>query len=209
MTGADRDLELRRYGDRAWLVTGADPVALAALAAGVRWGMPCEATVGARTCLLAFDGPAPDASAVRAALSGAGAGLAVVQPREHRIPVRYHGPDLAEVAAASGLSELEAAACHTGSAYRVAFLGFAPGFAYLEGLPEVLRLPRRAVPRVRVPAGSVAIADVYSAVYPAPSPGGWHLLGTTAVRLFDAGLHPPSLLAPGDVVRFEALEESA
>jgi len=118
------------------------------------------------------------------------------------IPVRYDGPDLQDVAAATGLTVDEVVATHHEGTYRVAFCGFAPGFGYLTGLPERLHLPRRSTPRTRVPAGSVAIAAEYTAVYPRTSPGGWHLLGRTELRLFDTEREPPALLAPGTVVRF-------
>jgi KipI family sensor histidine kinase inhibitor len=119
------------------------------------------------------------------------------------IPVRYDGDDLAEVAALTGLDPGEVVELHASAEYQVAFCGFAPGFGYLRGLPAPLHLPRRATPRTRVPTGSVAIAAEYSAVYPGASPGGWHLLGSTEVRLFDVGADPPALLRPGTCVRFE------
>lgn len=118
------------------------------------------------------------------------------------IAVTYDGPDLADVAATTGLGVDEVVALHHGASYHVDFCGFAPGFAYLSGLPERLRLPRRATPRTRVPAGSVAIAAGYSAVYPTVSPGGWHLIGSTDVVLFDSRRDPPALLTPGATVRF-------
>jgi KipI family sensor histidine kinase inhibitor len=90
--------------------------------------------------------------------------------------------------------------------YEVSFCGFAPGFAYLVGLPHQLHLPRRASPRTRVPAGSVAIAATYSAVYPRESPGGWHLLGTTNASMWDVSRQPPALLQPGMGVRFVRVE---
>jgi KipI family sensor histidine kinase inhibitor len=89
-----------------------------------------------------------------------------------------------------------------GSSFRVDFCGFAPGFAYLTGLDEALWLPRRSTPRTRVPAGSVAIASEYSAVYPGASPGGWHLLGTTSAQVWDPDRVRPALLEPGTKVRF-------
>ena len=91
---------------------------------------------------------------------------------------------------------------HSDATYRAAFCGFAPGFAYLTGLDPALQLPRRATPRTRVPAGSVAIAAGYSAVYPTTSPGGWHLVGHTDAVLFDADRDPPALIAPGTTVHF-------
>lgn len=119
------------------------------------------------------------------------------------IPVRYDGPDLDDVAAATGLDPSGVVALHSGASYQVAFCGFAPGFGYLTGLPDGLHLPRRGTPRTNVPAGAVAIAAGYAAVYPRSSPGGWHLLGHTDLLLFDADRDPPALLAPGTNVRFE------
>ena len=118
------------------------------------------------------------------------------------VPVVYDGPDLDAVAAATGLDVDEVVAVHSGTPYEVAFLGFSPGFAYLRGLPAALHLPRRATPRTRVEAGSVAIAAAWSAVYPTASPGGWHLLGHTALRLWDVTLDPPTPFTPGRPVRF-------
>ena len=121
------------------------------------------------------------------------------------IPVRYggeDGPDLADVARASGLSEQRVVELHVSTTYRVFLLGFVPGFAYLGTLPEELALPRRESPRPRVPAGSVAIAGRQTAVYPAATPGGWHLIGRTDVRMWDVTAESPSLLRPGQLVRF-------
>ena len=118
------------------------------------------------------------------------------------IPTRYDGPDLDAVAGATGLSTDAVIATHSQAVYSVAFCGFSPGFAYLTGLDTRLHLPRRATPRTTVPAGSVAIADRYTAVYPRSSPGGWHLLGTTELTLFDPDRTPPALLEPGASVRF-------
>lgn len=120
------------------------------------------------------------------------------------ISVVYDGDDLPEVANAVGLTTDEVIQLHCGATYEVAFCGFAPGFGYLTGLPAQLHLPRRATPRTRVPAGSVAIAAEYSAVYPRESPGGWHLLGTSTQLLFDVDRDPPALLRPGTSVRFES-----
>jgi KipI family sensor histidine kinase inhibitor len=118
------------------------------------------------------------------------------------VGVRYDGPDLAAVADATGLSVAGVIERHSARLYRAAFSGFAPGFAYLTGLDRALELPRRSNPRSRVPAGSVAIAAGYSAVYPRSSPGGWHLIGTTNAVLFDPDRDPPALIAPGAIVRF-------
>jgi inhibitor of KinA len=134
-------------------------------------------------------------------------GAAELAPcRSWNVPVVYDGPDLEEVAAASGLTIEAAAALHASATYRVYMLGFLPGFAYLGDLPEKLRLPRLAVPRTRVPAGSVAIAEELTAVYPVVSPGGWRLIGRTPLRLFDHRADPPSLFAPGDEVRFVTVD---
>lgn len=123
--------------------------------------------------------------------------------RLHEIPVRYDGPDLLAVAKATGLTVENVIALHSAADYTVAMVGFAPGFPYLVGLPEALHLPRLATPRNRVEAGSVAIAGEQAGIYPCASPGGWRLLGHTEVRLFDPRRDgPPSLLAPGDRVRF-------
>ena len=121
------------------------------------------------------------------------------------IPVRYDGPDLDEVAERTGLTRDEVIRRHSGREYEVFLLGFAPGWAYLGELDPALQLPRRDAPRIRVPAGSVAIAGAQTGVYPIATPGGWHLLGTTTVAMFDRERNPPSLLRPGDRVRFEAI----
>lgn len=118
------------------------------------------------------------------------------------IPVRYDGPDLAEVAARTGLTVEEVVARHSSRTYRAYMSGFVPGFAYLGDLDESLVLARRTVPRVRVSAGSVAIAGRQTAVYPLETPGGWHLIGTTPVTMFDATRDPPALVRAGDTVRF-------
>lgn len=118
------------------------------------------------------------------------------------IPTVYDGPDLQEVASQLGCSTEELVALHSGIDYLAAFAGFAPGFMYCTGLPERLRIPRRATPRPSVPRGSVAIADAYTAVYPTTTPGGWNLIGHTDVELFDLHADQPSLIRPGDRVRF-------
>lgn len=118
------------------------------------------------------------------------------------IPTVYDGEDLADTAAACGLSLDALIDLHAGAAYRVAFCGFSPGFAYLEGLPPVLQHPRRDTPRTRVPAGSVAIAGAWCGIYPRSSPGGWHLLGRTPLELWNGDCDPPARLTPGTAVRF-------
>lgn len=118
------------------------------------------------------------------------------------LPVRYDGPDLAEVAAHWQVPVAEVPDIHSGFEYRVAFCGFAPGFGYLTGLPEPLHVPRRATPRTSVPAGSVALAGGFTGAYPRASPGGWQLIGRTDAVLWDPGRQPAALLQPGVRVRF-------
>ncbi|MCP3802690.1 allophanate hydrolase subunit 1 [Allokutzneria sp. A3M-2-11 16] len=121
------------------------------------------------------------------------------------VPVRYDGADLADVASHAGMTEAEVIERHSGARYTVAFCGFAPGFGYLTGLDRELWLPRRETPRTKVPAGSVALADQYAGVYPRSSPGGWHILGSTDLAVWDVDRDPPALLVPGAPVRFEVL----
>ena len=121
------------------------------------------------------------------------------------VPVCYEGscaPDLGEVARLHGIEPDDVVRLHAAAEYRVAFLGFSPGFPYLAGLPAALATPRLARPRLSVPAGSVAIAGTQAGIYPQRTPGGWRLLGRTPLTLFDPGREPPALLAPGDRVRF-------
>ena len=119
------------------------------------------------------------------------------------LAVTYDGEDLGRRRGGCGLTIAEVVSPpQRRDATAAAFCGFAPGFAYLTGLDPALQLPRRATPRTRVPAGSVAIAAGYSAVYPTASPGGWHLLGHTDAVLFDADRDPPALIAPGTTVHF-------
>jgi KipI family sensor histidine kinase inhibitor len=137
-------------------------------------------------------------------------GLAEGEPanataRRHELDVRYGGsagPDLSELARLHGMSESEVVALHSAATYVVGFLGFAPGFAYLIGLPSALATPRLETPRTRVAAGSVAIGGSFTGVYPRSMPGGWRILGLTDLPLFDVSAASPGRLAPGDEVRF-------
>lgn len=125
------------------------------------------------------------------------------------IPVHYggvQGPDLSAVAKHAGLDAAEVVARHLAGEYRVAMIGFAPGFAYLSGLDPALACPRRETPRVRVPAGSVAIGGLQTGIYPSELPGGWQIIGCTSIALFDAAREPPSLLTAGDRVRFSSID---
>ncbi|MEV6161370.1 allophanate hydrolase subunit 1 [Streptomyces sp. NPDC052052] len=170
-----------------------------------------EIVPGARTVLL--DGIAdrtPDATARLARMLVSwripplrrDAGDAVV------VPVVYDGPDLGDVAAAWGVTAAEVSRIHAGTEFRVAFCGFAPGFGYLTGLPAHLHVPRRATPRTRVPAGALALAGVYTGVYPRSSPGGWQLIGRMPEpgALWNPDREPAALLTPGARVRFVAAE---
>ncbi|WDV50295.1 5-oxoprolinase subunit PxpB [Streptomyces coeruleorubidus] len=164
-----------------------------------------EIVPAARTVLLdGLDSPARLAAELTAAQ------LPPAPPRARavvEIPVRYDGPDLADVAAHWGVAEREVARLHSRTEFRVAFCGFAPGFGYLTGLPPRYDVPRRATPRTAVPAGSVALAGPYTGVYPRSSPGGWQLIGTTAAVLWDHARVPAALLSPGTRVRFVPVEQ--
>lgn len=125
------------------------------------------------------------------------------------IPVVYggeYGEDLESLAAARGISAAEAAEIHASAEYTVYMLGFVPGFAYLGPLDQRLDLPRRETPRVQVPAGSVAVANGLTGIYPMALPGGWHVIGRTPLKLFDLNRDPPARLAAGDRVRFVAVD---
>lgn len=162
-----------------------------------------EVVPGARTVLL--DGIAHDPAVLaRELASWRVPPLRRADGPAVEIPVVYDGPDLAEVAEAWGVAAAEVAALHSGTEFRVAFCGFAPGFGYLTGLPDHLHLPRRSTPRTRVPAGAVALAGPYTGVYPRPSPGGWQLIGRMPdpAALWDPDREPPALLVPGARVRF-------
>lgn len=136
---------------------------------------------------------------------------ALVGQRWH-FPTCYEGedlaPDLADVAAVAGLSPAEVVAMHTSIEHLVYMIGFLPGQAYMGELPEVLALPRRTSPRIKVSAGSVAIAIGQTTVYPFDSPGGWHIIGRTGVPLFDTRRDQAALLSPGDTVRFVSVSRA-
>jgi inhibitor of KinA len=129
-------------------------------------------------------------------------------PRLIEIPVCYDpefGFDLDRVAAHTKLSERDIIDLHSAGEYRVACIGFVPGFTFLAGLPNNLATPRRDVPRKEIPPGSVGIGGAQTGIYPLRSPGGWNLIGRTPLRLFDASKNPPTLLCPGDRMRFRAI----
>ncbi|MFC9220245.1 allophanate hydrolase subunit 1 [Streptomyces hygroscopicus] len=222
---ADRAV-LRRAGDRGWLIDchALRPAQLAVAIRERRWARELREVVpAARTVLVvAEDRAGMDelAARLRALLDegaegaegtgrtgadGSGGTGSATAPRTVVIPVRYDGPDLAAVAERAGVSPEEVARLHSEGEHTVAFFGFAPGFAYLDGLPEPLRLPRLTSPRARVPAGVVAIAGGQSVVYPGGTPGGWHQIGTTTTRLWDVTADPPNRLSVGDRVVFRTV----
>lgn len=170
----------------------------------------CDIVPAYTTILLGFDplaaALADPQHALRAALATRpGDSEPAPALRTVEIPVCYDpalAPDLEEVARLRDLSPGQVVALHSGATYRVGFIGFMPGFAYLHGLPATLATPRLATPRPRVPEGSVGIAGDQTGVYPSATPGGWRLIGRTPLRIFDARRDRPALLAMGDQVRF-------
>lgn len=197
---------VHRAGDRAVLVDLAGPAAVQRAAELVRerFGGALEDVVaGHRTLLVSWPQPPADPR-VADVLEALGEDPAAPAPeRTVTIPVAYDGPDLGRVAELTGLSPEEVVRRHAGTEWRVAFIGFAPGFGYLVGGDPKLAVPRREDPRERVPAGAVGLAGEYSAVYPTASPGGWQLIGRTDERMFDPARRPPALLEPGVAVVFE------
>ncbi|MGQ4384555.1 5-oxoprolinase subunit B family protein [Streptomyces sp. SAS_270] len=199
-------------GDRALLVEVSSGDAAQALHAELlrrrAEGSLCvrEIVPAARTVLL--DGVDDPACLAAALTSWRIPPLPVRAEAAVEIPVRYDGPDLADVAALWGVPEAEVPAIHAAAGFRVAFCGFAPGFGYLTGLPARYDVPRRATPRTSVPAGSVALAGPYTGVYPRSSPGGWQLIGTTDAALWDPARVPAALLAPGTRVRFVPVRQA-
>jgi KipI family sensor histidine kinase inhibitor len=190
-------MNILRAGDRAWLIEVDDNAAARRLARHLQGRGFEDVVPGHRTVLVIGD--------VDPAGLHDGHELHELEGALHEIPVTYDGPDVEEVAALTGIDADEVVTRHCAPIYTVAFLGFVPGFPYLVGGDPTLEVPRRSDPRVRVPAGSVAIAGPYSGIYPRESPGGWRLVGHTTVEPFDAERRPPALLAPGDRVRFVAL----
>ncbi|MEU7813613.1 allophanate hydrolase subunit 1 [Pseudonocardia sp. NPDC049154] len=195
------------YGDAALLLEAdgeiAQVVALADACREAELRGVLDVVPAARTVLLVAEPGADlgrlradvDALEVRPAEAGAPAGTV-------EIPVIYDGPDLDDVARLTGLDRAEIVAAHTGTPWRVAFGGFAPGFAYLSGGDPRLQVSRREEARTKVPAGSVGLAGEFSGVYPRSSPGGWQLIGRTDAQLWDLDRDPPALLQPGAEVRF-------
>jgi KipI family sensor histidine kinase inhibitor len=208
-------VKIRLCGDGARLVELADGEEVTRVAVGLEaHPLPgiSEVVPGARTVLLVADpaGPPPywsDERMLAAEITARRAADAVggaAEPVE--VPVVYDGMDLADVARRCGLTVTEVARRHAAGRYVVAFTGFSPGFGYLRGLDPALHVPRHAEPRTRVPAGAVAIGGEFTGVYPRESPGGWQVIGHTALSMFDPGRRPPALLTPLRPVRFVARE---
>ena len=175
-------------------------------------GLVEEVVLGAGSVMVRFDSfcGSDDVSRLRAVVGEleSSSPAFVSSSREHRVAVRYGGqggPDLETVAREVGLSADSVVSLHAGAEYRVAFVGFSPGYPYLLGLPPELSVARLPSPRARVPAGSVGIAGPFSGIYPSATPGGWKLLGRldeAETPLFDPLRVPPARFAPGDRVRF-------
>ncbi len=202
------------FGESALVCESPAPATLAcqkrfwAMAAAARqWPHVIEVVPGMNNLTVLFDPLAANVDVLTQKLAKAwGAAEANLTPgRLVEIPVCYggeYGPDLAAVARHTALPAAEVVKLHANTEYTVFCLGFQPGFAYLGGLDRKLETPRRAEPRVAIPAGSVGIGGAQTGIYPASSPGGWQLIGRTREKLFDPMRTPPSLLQPGDRVRF-------
>ncbi|QNK69330.1 5-oxoprolinase subunit PxpB [Variovorax sp. PAMC26660] len=172
-----------------------------------RWPGVGEVLPGMNNLTLTFDPTAIDLDTLTAQVLQAWPRLDIgaVEGRQIEIPVAYggeHGPDLADVAAHTGLTPAEVVRRHSAGEYVVYLLGFLPGFAFMGGLAPELATPRRAEPRMAVPASSVGIGGEQTGIYPLVSPGGWQLIGRTPLSLFDPTAESPTLLRPGDRVRF-------
>ncbi len=207
---------IRPAGDRALLLGTGDPATTVAVSEAIRQAalaeveelVPAAATVLVRV-VRGTDLAALGRRLLALAESAESADRAPDPHDELIVPVSYRGPDLADVAAVTGLTPAEVVAAHTGRPWRAAFVGFAPGFAYLVGGDPRLRVPRRRQSRTSVPAGSVALADAYSAVYPRESPGGWQLIGSTDAVVWDETAEPAAAIRPGRWVRFVATQAGA
>lgn len=198
-------IRLLPSGARAVLAEVTDAAAARALAQQLRERDDArieDVVTGARTVLLVARNREDLPGLVPLLRNNAARPSPPEQGRPLRIAVTYDGDDLNDVATESGLSVAEVISRHSRADYTVEFIGFAPGFGYLTGLDPALHLPRLGTPRTSVPAGSVAIAGQYSAVYPRSSPGGWRLLGRTDAVLFDVDADPPAVLTAGTRVRF-------
>ncbi len=224
MTPSRPACDIEALADDAWLLRFGDTLDPAlnahvhALAARIRSRAPhwLRDLVPAFASLGVFFDPASSPDRVRVELEGIVESMEAVATtagdRLVEIPVIYGGecgPDLESAAQELGMAAAQLAARHAAGEYTVAMIGFAPGFPYLSGLDPELALPRLATPRARVAAGSVAIGGAQTGIYPRESPGGWRILGRTPRVLFDPEQNPPTLLQPGDRVRFVAIASAA
>lgn len=226
MKGPPKPLRIEPLGDAAVYAQFSESLdlevneALQAVAAELRWRAPrwIHDVIPALTGIaVLFDPvhaelPADPIAAAEALLRDClKAGLAHASARRLEVPVCYEPEfalDIVEVAERTGVAPEEIARRHSAVEHRVLMVGFAPGLPYLGGLDPALALPRRATPRIRVPAGSVGIANLQTTVYPFETPGGWSVIGRTPLVLFDPAREPPTLFAPGDRVRFVPISRS-
>lgn len=201
---------MRAYGDAGLLVELADLDTVLSMSAAISANPPAgviDVVPAARTVLVRLDPVRTDVGAVARALRA-------VEPTPFNarvgplveIPVTYDGADLDEVGRLTGLGPAGVVDAHTAHPWTVAFCGFAPGFGYCTGGDPRLRVARRDEARTRVPAGSVALADAFTGVYPRESPGGWQLIGCTEAAIWDANRDPPASLRPGVRVQFVRLD---
>jgi KipI family sensor histidine kinase inhibitor len=206
---------IRPFGEAALLLDVPDADVAQALAAAIRRDPPAGVTAvvpGRASVLVELDVSIADPEVVADALRRATPDPLATSSRLRTIPVVYggeHGPDLEGVAELAGLAPTDVIELHASAELRVLFGGFAPGFAYLGEVPPTLRVGRLPTPRTRTPAGSVALADGMSGIYPADLPGGWRVIGRTPVTLFDPRREPPAYLVPCDRVRFVPIDISA
>lgn len=199
----------RWIGERGLRVeTGDATLARYAALVSMRWPEIEDVIPADGSLLLVLRRGCRVSAALRAALAAPCAASPAMRGRLHEIAVEYggvDGPDLPALAALAGMTADDYIMAHAGIEFSVAFLGFQPGFPYLQGLPPLFHAPRRAAPRQRVAAGSVAVGGAYTGIYPASGPGGWQLIGRTTAILFDPQRDPPALLMPGDRVRFQPI----
>jgi len=209
-------------GDSAWLVELPDRIDAAVNARAVeiarlveRSQLPVDdIVVGYRSVMVYVDALSPaagEAEAVLERIAASASGEAAVSGAERDVPVCYdddYGPDLPDVAAFAACSVDDAIARHLGREYRVYVVGFVPGFAYMASVDPSIAAPRRASPRLKVPPGSVGIAAGQTGIYPAATPGGWHLVGRCPIRPYDGSRREPFLFRPGDRVRFHRISEA-
>ncbi len=205
---------IRSFGEQAVLLDLDDPQIMHALVAELR-RQPVAGIIdlipGASSLVVEFDPLVITGREVRKLVLGRRRSMADSAPhrrRERMIPCVYggaFGPDLEDVSHTADMSPEEFVGLHTATVFTVRFLGFAPGFAYLDGLPGNLSFPRLETPRTRTPAGCVAVAGSQTGIYPSELPGGWRQVGRTAIRLFDPERDPPTYLSPLDTVRFRSI----